>query len=274
MFHDTIRANLGYAKPGATEARADRGLQGRPDLAADLRPARWSRHGRRRSRLPAVRRREAADRAGQAAAQGAVGGRARRGDRASGLRIGGRRAAGAEDGAGRADLAGHRAPAVDDRRRPIRSWSSTTARWSSAARTPSCSRPAGCTRDLYQTQFASQEAASQTTSYWTPRRSGDLAGVRGRPAAVQRSGGNACDASLTARSCRSTISTMIAPMIEPMMPDGVEVRRGEPVVLDEVPQESADERADDAQQDRAEDARSSRGQAPAAGRSHRRSARR
>ncbi len=116
MFHDTIRANLGYAKPDATEAGADRGVQGGADLAAGRGAARRARHDRRRPRLPAVRRGEAADRAGQAAAEGAVGGRARRGDRAPGLRVRGRRPAGAEDRAGRADLAGDRAPAVHDHR--------------------------------------------------------------------------------------------------------------------------------------------------------------
>ena len=39
MFHDTIRANLSYAKPGATESELDRGVPGGPDLAADLDPA-------------------------------------------------------------------------------------------------------------------------------------------------------------------------------------------------------------------------------------------
>src|SRR6266536_1903033 len=100
MFHDTIRANLAYARPGAT------------DLGPDLRAARRAGHHRRGPGLPAVRRREAADRARQAAAQGTVRGGARRGDGAPRLRIGGRGAAGAEDRAGRADLAGDRAPAV------------------------------------------------------------------------------------------------------------------------------------------------------------------
>ena len=70
LFHASIRDNLLYAKPDATEeeleTRDERGGDLRPDRGAARRP----RHDRRRARLQAVGRREAAggDRAG--AAQG------------------------------------------------------------------------------------------------------------------------------------------------------------------------------------------------------------
>ena len=113
LFHDTIRANLLYARPDATDERARRRAAGRADLGPRRVAARRARHGGRRPRLPALRRREAADRHRPAAAQGARRRRARRGHRAPGLRVRGRRAAGARDRARGAHLAGHRAPAVD-----------------------------------------------------------------------------------------------------------------------------------------------------------------
>ena len=85
LFHDTLRANLVYARPDGDRSRGDRGVPGRADLGTDRLAARWPRHGGRRPRLPAVRRGEAAGRAGPAAAQGAHRGRAGRGDRAPGL---------------------------------------------------------------------------------------------------------------------------------------------------------------------------------------------
>ena len=42
LFHDTIRANLLYARPSATDARARRGVQGRADLGPHLGAARRS----------------------------------------------------------------------------------------------------------------------------------------------------------------------------------------------------------------------------------------
>ena len=60
MFHDTIRANLAYARPEATEAELVAACQAAQiwDLIASA--ARRPGHRRRRPRLPAVRRREAA----------------------------------------------------------------------------------------------------------------------------------------------------------------------------------------------------------------------
>ena len=60
LFHDTIGANLRYAKPDATRGRARRGLPRRAHLRHDRRAARRLRHRGRRARLPAERRREAA----------------------------------------------------------------------------------------------------------------------------------------------------------------------------------------------------------------------
>ena len=82
-----------YAKPDATDAELLRGARGGADPAARRLAARRPRHRRRRPRLPAVRRREAADRHRPAAAQGARRRRPRRGDRAPRLRVRGRGAA-------------------------------------------------------------------------------------------------------------------------------------------------------------------------------------
>ena len=68
-------------------AGADRGVPGGPDLGADLVAAGRARHDRGGPRPPVLRRGETAPRPGPAAAQGPVGGGARRGHRAPGLRI-------------------------------------------------------------------------------------------------------------------------------------------------------------------------------------------
>ena len=94
MFHDTIRANLLYARPEATRGRSW-STRCRAAQIWDLivHAARRARHRRRRPRLPAVRRREAAAGHRAAAAQGAGDRRPRRGDRPPRLRVRGRRAA-------------------------------------------------------------------------------------------------------------------------------------------------------------------------------------
>ena len=119
MFHDTIRANLLYARPDADD-EADVGRPGgRADRALGPVAARRPRHRRRRPRLPALRRRAAAARDRAAAAQGAVDRRPRRGDRPPRQRVGGGRAAGPRRRAGRAHLAGDRPPALHGpQRRP------------------------------------------------------------------------------------------------------------------------------------------------------------
>ena len=70
LFHDTVGANLRYARPDATDGRARGGLPGRADPRRHRRAARRLRHHRRRARLPAVGRREAAPRHRPDAAQG------------------------------------------------------------------------------------------------------------------------------------------------------------------------------------------------------------
>ena len=112
LFHDTIRANLPVRPPERDRGRARRGLQGRADLGPHLGAARRPRHDRRRPGLPVVRRREAASRPGQAAAEGAVHRGPRRGDRAPGLGVRVRRPAGPVGRTARPDVAGHRPPAV------------------------------------------------------------------------------------------------------------------------------------------------------------------
>ena len=58
LFHDTIRANLAYARPGATEQELARCLPGGTDLGPDLGAARRAGHDRRATEAtgcPAVR---------------------------------------------------------------------------------------------------------------------------------------------------------------------------------------------------------------------------
>ena len=112
LFHDTIRSNLTYARPGATEQELIEACQAAQiwDLISSLPD--WPRHRRRRPRVPPVRRGEAAHRPGPAPAQEPVDRHPRRGHRAPGLRFRGRGAARVEACAGRPHLAGHRAPAV------------------------------------------------------------------------------------------------------------------------------------------------------------------
>ena len=145
LFHDTIRANLAVRPSRGDRGGTDRGVPGGPDLGPDLGAARRPGHHRGRPRLPAVGRRETAGRPGPAAAEGTGRRGARRGHRASGLRIGGRRPASAGrrpcPAAPRWSLPTGCPPSA----RPTRSWSSTAAGSASAASTTSCSRPGGCT---------------------------------------------------------------------------------------------------------------------------------
>ncbi len=70
LFHATVRENLAYAKPDATDTELrGRGAHGRHPRA-DRGAARRLRHGRRRTWLQALGRREAAHRAGAGAAEG------------------------------------------------------------------------------------------------------------------------------------------------------------------------------------------------------------
>ena len=119
MFHDTIRENLLYARPGA-DRRADLvGARSRPDRRAGPVAARRARHRGRRPWLSPVRRRAAAARDRTPAAQGASDRRARRGDRPPRQRVRGRCSAGSRRGARRPHVAGDRTPALHGpRRRP------------------------------------------------------------------------------------------------------------------------------------------------------------
>ena len=145
LFHASVRENLRFAKPEATDEEIEEAAARGADPRHDRGAARRLRHGRRRARLPLLRRREAADRdrahdPAQPARAGARRGheRARRADRARGRR--GARAArrGPHDDR-------DRPPALDrPRRRPDRR-ARRAARSSSAARTRSCSRSAAAT---------------------------------------------------------------------------------------------------------------------------------
>ena len=108
-----------YAKPDATDAELEAAARGRRDPRPDHGAARGLRHDRRRARLQAVGRREAADRDRPGAAQGPADPHPRRGDvgprhRQRAAHPGGVRAA---DGGPDDDR--HRPPPVDDpARRP------------------------------------------------------------------------------------------------------------------------------------------------------------
>ena len=62
LFHESIRANLLYARPDATEDELIEALRAAQILPLVELAARRARHRRRRPRLPTVRRREAAHR--------------------------------------------------------------------------------------------------------------------------------------------------------------------------------------------------------------------
>ena len=145
LFHDTIRLQPALRAARGHRAGADRGVRGGADLGAGRQPARRAGHGGRRPGIPAVRRREAARCPGPAAAEGALGGRAGRGDRPPGLRVGGGRAAGPEDARCPAGRRWSSRTGCPPSGKPTRSWSSTRAGSPSAARTPSCWPRAGCT---------------------------------------------------------------------------------------------------------------------------------
>ena len=81
LFHDTIRANLLYARPDADRRPGRRGAEGGPDQRPRRGPPRGAGHRGRRPRPSAQWWREAAPRHRAAAAQGARRRRARRGDR-------------------------------------------------------------------------------------------------------------------------------------------------------------------------------------------------
>ena len=56
MFHDTIRDNLGYARPEVSDERMWEVLRRRADRRSGRQPARRAGHGGRGPRVPVVRR--------------------------------------------------------------------------------------------------------------------------------------------------------------------------------------------------------------------------
>jgi ATP-binding cassette subfamily B protein len=112
LFHETIGANLRYAKPDATVEQLDAACLRRPHPRHHCRAARRVRHGRRRARVPAQRRREAAPGHRPPAAQEPGGDDPRRGHQPSRQRERGTRAGRAGGSAARSYGAGDRAPAV------------------------------------------------------------------------------------------------------------------------------------------------------------------
>ena len=61
LFHSTVRENLRFAKPDATDEEVEEAARGGADPRADRVASRRVRHGRRRAWLPVLGRREAAD---------------------------------------------------------------------------------------------------------------------------------------------------------------------------------------------------------------------
>ena len=135
LFHETIGANLRYAKPDATDAAARRGVPRRSHPRHHRVAARRLRHRRRRARLPVERRREAAAGHRPPAAEEPGGDDPRRGHQPPRQRERGARAGGAGGSAPRSHGAGDRPPAVAPSATPTASSCSTTAASSSRART-------------------------------------------------------------------------------------------------------------------------------------------
>ena len=110
MFHRTLRDNIAFARPGATDAEIHRGT-GRARDRVHRRPSRRIRHDGRRARREAVRRAAAASRAGPGDPARRADPAARRGHQRAGLRERGPGPAGALAAHGEPDRARGRAPA-------------------------------------------------------------------------------------------------------------------------------------------------------------------
>ena len=117
LFHATIADNLRFANPDATDERARRRCARRAHPRPHRLAARRLRHGRRRARLPLLRRREAAhrDRADDPAQPARP--RPRRGHERAGLRDRARRPGGARPARRGPHDDRHRPPALDRPRR-------------------------------------------------------------------------------------------------------------------------------------------------------------
>ena len=143
LFHASVRDNLRFAKPDATDEEIEAAAEAARIHDADRGAARGLRHGRRRARLPLLRRREAAhrDRAHDPAQPADP--RPRRGDELARQRDRAAGAGGARPARRGTDDDRDRAPPLDGaRRRPDRR-ARPRPRSSSAAGTTSCSRVGG-----------------------------------------------------------------------------------------------------------------------------------
>ena len=121
LFHASVRDNLRFAKPDATDDEIEARRGGRPHPRSDRVAAGGLRHGRRRARLPLLRRREAADRDRAHDPAQPADPRAGRSDELSGHRDRAPGAGGARPARGGAHDDRDRPPAVDrPGRRPDR----------------------------------------------------------------------------------------------------------------------------------------------------------
>ncbi len=121
LFHASVRENLRFAQPDATDEEVEQAAEAARihDLIAAS--ARGLRHGRRRARLPVLRRREAADRDRADDPAQPAGSRPRRGDELARHRDRARGPGGARPARRGPDDDRDRAPALDrPRRRPDR----------------------------------------------------------------------------------------------------------------------------------------------------------
>ncbi len=117
LFHESIRENLRFAKPDATDEEIEQAAEAARIHHVIAGAAGGVRHGRRRARLPLLRRREAADRDRAHDPAQPADPRARRGDELARHRDGAPGAGGARRALGRTDDDRDRAPALDRARR-------------------------------------------------------------------------------------------------------------------------------------------------------------
>ena len=137
LFHSSVRDNLRFARPDATDEEVEAAARAARIHDTIVVARGRLRHGRRRARLPLQRRREAAHRDRPDDPAQPADPAARRGDELAGRRDGARRAGGARRARGGPHHDHDRAPPVDRSARPTRSSCWTTARSSSAAPTMS-----------------------------------------------------------------------------------------------------------------------------------------
>ncbi len=112
LLHTTVRENLRYARPEATDAEIEDAARAAQIHEPDRQPARRLRHHGRLPRAPLLRRREAAHRDRPHPAAGPARARAGRGDQRAGHRDGTCRAAGVRRPGGGPHDDHHRAPAL------------------------------------------------------------------------------------------------------------------------------------------------------------------